>query len=64
MYSFEMRRTLGGFEGLVYEITGRPLPIVRVTGKVKTWTRWGARRLIKRLAGPHFIEIVSLEKCA
>lgn len=49
MFWFEAHTEPDWVTCIAYELAGRPTPIRVVTGKVKARTRWGARRLIKKL---------------
>jgi hypothetical protein len=62
LHSFEARHLpQHPFENLACELAG-VTRIYKTSGKVKAWTRWGARRLIRKLFGRRLIEIVSIER--
>ena len=51
-------------EAIACEMFGTPRTILRTSGKVRAWTRWGARRHIRRLLGSHLLEIVDVSRKA
>ena len=57
MFWFEAHTLPHVFVQLAHECAGKPVPIQVVTGKVKAWTRWGARRLIRKRYGRTLLTI-------
>lgn len=50
---------------IAHEAAGKPIPLDTVTGRVKTRTKWGARRVLRKVYGPlSEIEYVGRERPA
>lgn len=47
-------------ENIAAALHGYDRPVHRTSGKVRAWTRWGARRYIRKLFGSQLIEIVEV----
>lgn len=67
-FSFQARHFAGGMQGvadqLAAEMYGVPQPVYVTTGKVRAWTRWGARRWIAKRFRSRLIEIVDIRRSA
>jgi hypothetical protein len=63
-FTFIVRHHAKGFAGVADEIAtemfGVPRTVYATSGKVRAWTRWGARRYIRRVFGRRLIEIIDL----
>ena len=46
------------------EMYGTPRTVMLSRGKVRAWTRWGARRYIRKLFGSYLIEIADVAPCS
>lgn len=62
-FSFEIRcLPKSPLDIILYSLAGQDPPIHRITGKVRAWTRWGARRYLARKCGSRLIEILKVER--